>query len=237
VADPDLTRSLADIRPFDEAPAEVLSGIRSDLSIRALEPGDELFLEGQDIGSLAVVVTGRLAVHVGAPTAGFEVAEVGEGEVVGEITALLGGERTGVVAAMSASEVLMIAAPGVAMLAAGAPRVIDHLFKTATQRLRETQLAAVLARHFGLIPRGSVTRSSTPLSGCPSRPVIDCSSRVMRRMPPTSWCRAGCGRSMTVTPVRHGRTRPSRSRSVPVRWLGSRPCSAPCRNGHRRRNP
>lgn len=76
-------------------------------------------------------------------------AKVGQGEVIGEIAALLGGKRTATVRATVASEVLTFTAEGVAILVDRAPGVVEHLFETATRRLRETQLAAALDRHFG----------------------------------------------------------------------------------------
>jgi predicted acylesterase/phospholipase RssA/CRP-like cAMP-binding protein len=79
----------------------------------------------------------------------LEIAEVGAGEVVGEIAALLGGSRTAEVKAAERSEVAIVAAAGTAILAEAAPGVVEHLFETATRRLRETQLAAAIARLFG----------------------------------------------------------------------------------------
>lgn len=152
MAYPDLVRRLARIPPFDRVPDDVLGDIGEHLALRVLEPGEPVYGGAGETGTLAVVVGGRLDVLAGTGADAFEVAQVGPGEVIGEIAALLGGKRTATVRAVVASEVLTFTAEGVALLVDRAPGVVEHLFETATRRLRETQLAAALDRHFGAGP-------------------------------------------------------------------------------------
>ena len=137
------------IAPFDQLTPDVVGGIQPHVTRRVLERGELLFTGQDEQGTLGVVAGGCLDVRVGTGAEEFEVAQVRDGEVVGEIAALLGGDRTALVRAAARSEVVLISREGVARLVERAPHVVGLLFDTATRRLRETQLAAVLADHFG----------------------------------------------------------------------------------------
>jgi len=75
--------------------------IEAEAGWTALQSGDVLFREGDAADALYVVVTGRLRVLVASPS-GAEVAlaEVGRGEIVGEMALLTGDPRSATVVAV-----------------------------------------------------------------------------------------------------------------------------------------
>lgn len=88
LTEPDITDRLLIVDPFGELPPEVVINIRDHVSVRTLDPGEVLFIEGDETGMLAVVSDGRLEVEIGSGASAFEVAEFGPGAVVGEIAVI-----------------------------------------------------------------------------------------------------------------------------------------------------
>ncbi len=113
-----------------------------------LRTGETLFATGE-AGTLGVVAAGRLDVTGDSGAERLDLGQIEEGEVVGEIAALLGGSRTAEVRAAMDSEVIVVSPTGVKLLVDRSPSVVRHLYDIASERLRRTQLAAVLSRHFG----------------------------------------------------------------------------------------
>lgn len=161
-----LERRLAGIPPFDEVPEDVLVHIAGHLSIRELVP-DELLYGGEgETGDAGDSAPGRLAVLAGKGTDTFEVARVGPGEVIGEIAALLGGERIATARAVADSEVLTFTARG-----GSPPSSIGRRAWSSTCSIRRPGVFARLTWRrrsiatSGRRPTMAAIHSSTPSSG------------------------------------------------------------------------
>jgi CRP-like cAMP-binding protein len=150
----------------DLSPA-VRSSISRELRRIHLSPGELLWRQGDPGGGLHVVESGRLAVAARAPgEREMAIAEVGPGDVLGELPLLAGGERSASVRAVGAASVLVLdRARFRALLAAldpGAEALRQRLLEIVCRRLRarHADLAAMLGGGPAPPPRGSV--SSTP---------------------------------------------------------------------------
>jgi CRP/FNR family cyclic AMP-dependent transcriptional regulator len=77
--------------------------------IRHLEPKEELFHKGDPGAEVYGIVTGKLKVGSSSADGGNVVFNLmGEGEVVGEMAFLTGGQRTGTVSALEPTELLAL---------------------------------------------------------------------------------------------------------------------------------
>jgi NTE family protein/lysophospholipid hydrolase len=91
---------------FDSANPELLSDLESELEMSALYGGEILFRQGEPGDSLCLVINGRVRVFV-RNDQGEEraVAELGAGEVIGEIAVVTGERRTATVVAIRDTQV------------------------------------------------------------------------------------------------------------------------------------
>ena len=150
----------------DLSPA-MRSSISRELRRIHLAPGELLWRQGDPSGGLHLVESGRLAVAARAPgQREMAIAEVGPGEVIGELPLLAGGERSASVRAVEAASVLVLDRPRFrALLAAldpGAEALRRRLLEIVCRRLRarHAHLAAMLGG--GPPPPAGGNLSSTP---------------------------------------------------------------------------
>jgi predicted acylesterase/phospholipase RssA/CRP-like cAMP-binding protein len=146
--------ALAAVAPFDRLTPEAIERTAEYASWRDLASGDLLSEAGDDATELAVVVEGTLDVEVPAgPTTSHRVAELGPGDVVGEVALLVGGRRTADVRARTPVRVVVLTADGFDALLEAAPELGTLLADAATARLRQTQVITHLTRLFPDLPR------------------------------------------------------------------------------------
>jgi CRP-like cAMP-binding protein len=152
---------------FADLPAAVRSSISRELRRIHLSPGELLWRHGDPSGGLHLVESGRLTVAARAPgEREMAIAEVGPGDVLGELPLLAGGERSASVRAVEAASVLVLdRARFRALLAVfdpGAEALRRRLLEIVCRRLRErhANLAAMLGGGPPPPARGSF--SSTP---------------------------------------------------------------------------
>ena len=91
---------------FDRASLLALEALTAESDHRVLRRGEVLVREGEPSGSFFIVLSGRFTVHKGNSTG--SVAEIAQGELVGEIGFFAGLPRTATVVAARDSIVLEI---------------------------------------------------------------------------------------------------------------------------------
>ena len=152
---------LADLSPA------LRSSISRELRRIHLSPGELLWRQGDPSGGLHIVESGRLAVAARAPgEREMAIAEVGPGDVLGELPLLAGGERSAGVRAVEEASVLVLdRARFRALLAAldpGAEALRRRLLQIVCRRLRarHAELTAMIGGGSALPPGRNL--SSTP---------------------------------------------------------------------------
>src|SRR5260370_30997725 len=115
-----------------------------------LAPGDTLFPRGNDADALFLIAEGGLNLLMSGP-AGPEtvMAELGPGDITGEIQLLTGGKRIATVRATTAARVIRFAKDVFERLAAPGAALIDRIRSVALERLRRNHLASILPAQFG----------------------------------------------------------------------------------------
>jgi predicted acylesterase/phospholipase RssA/CRP-like cAMP-binding protein len=152
-----------------------LREIEQHLEWVQLAAGDWLFRESDPADAAYLVATGRLRVVHGADE--VPIAEIGRGELVGEMALLEGGTRNAGIYAIRDSQLVRLPANIVALLLDRFPQVFLHLTKTILQRVRvaasrrvaEDQLSiAVVATSARVDVHGFARDLTTALQGAGS---------------------------------------------------------------------
>lgn len=145
----------------DEA---VLREAEQALEWVSVPAGTELIRQGDAADYLYFVVSGRLRVFLGTGGGRRPVADLGRGELVGEIAVLTGEPRTADVVAMRDSEVVRLPQEAVLQMAHHSPQMLLRVNQILARRLRvelspqhkprAAQVAiAVIGSHEGYSPR------------------------------------------------------------------------------------
>jgi len=133
--------SLRDINFFKEIDDETLSVLERRLTRLAIRAGDQLFAEGDESDVLYVVISGRLEVRVADDGAndgigGFRpVAQIGAGEVIGELGVLTGERRSAGAWAVRDTELILLGRAAFETLMEESPRSIVSLTRLIARRL------------------------------------------------------------------------------------------------------
>lgn len=156
----------------DLGPA-VRSSISRELRRIKLSPGELLWRQGDPAGGLHLVESGRLRVVARVPgEREIELAEVGSGDVLGELPLLAGGERSASVRAVEAASLLVLDRERFrALLAAldpGAEALRWRLLQIVGGRLRARHAALAGMLGGGPAPRARESFSSPP-AAAPAR--------------------------------------------------------------------
>jgi CRP-like cAMP-binding protein len=94
---------------FADLPLDVVSSLALELRRIELAPGELLWRQGAASGALHLVESGRLTVTAGGPgEREIELAEVGPGDVLGELPLLAGGEHAASVRAVEFASTLAL---------------------------------------------------------------------------------------------------------------------------------
>lgn len=128
----DLVLALGRLPPFSELSPEELLGVTSIAERRHADAGDVLFAEGDEADGLYVVAEGELAVERG----GRELARVGRGEIVGELSVLDGEPRSATVRAAADAELVFVGRDAFLELCDSSPALVQSLLRSMARRLR-----------------------------------------------------------------------------------------------------
>gem|GEM_PF-6480516 len=129
--------SLRDVAFFNEIDDKTLDLLEQRLTRLALRAGGQLFAEGDESDALYVVVSGRLEIRVGdRPGAHLRsVAQIGAGEVVGELGVLTGERRSAGAYAVRDTELIMLGRTAFENLMKESPQSIVSLTRLIARRL------------------------------------------------------------------------------------------------------
>ncbi len=98
--------------------------------------GSVLTREGHDAGVAFVIVEGSAEVTKG----GRSLAQLGPGDIVGELSLLDGLPRAATVTAVTATQILVISREDMARLLQEIPELIPKLFSVLTARIRQLDM-------------------------------------------------------------------------------------------------
>jgi predicted acylesterase/phospholipase RssA/CRP-like cAMP-binding protein len=107
----------------------------------ALQGGDTLFREGEAGDALYVLIKGRLRVLVAGPAGDTLVAEIGRGEVVGEMALLTGAPRSATVVAVRDSQLVRLSQAAFERIATKCPAAMLVVMRRLVVRLQRTTRA------------------------------------------------------------------------------------------------
>lgn len=128
----DLVLALGRLPPFSELAPEELLHVTSIAERRAVDRGDVLFVEGDEPDGLYVVAAGELLVERG----GRELARLGRGEIVGELSVLDGEPRSATVRAASEADLYFVGREAFLELCDASPALVQGLLRSMARRLR-----------------------------------------------------------------------------------------------------
>lgn len=127
---------LRNVGIFASTPGDVLAQLALDIVEVELAAGETLFSQG-DLGtSMFVVVDGRVRVHLEGET----LAELGEGEIVGELAALDPEPRSASVTALVPSRLFRIDQELLLELMADQPEIVRGVIHELAQRIRRSSV-------------------------------------------------------------------------------------------------
>jgi len=150
---------------FDSLAADVLHDLEKELEMFTLYGGEVLFRQGDPGDFLCLVIWGRLRVRVGeSGRSESSVAELGSGEVVGEMAVVTGESRTATVEAIRDTQLAKLSSAGFERFMTKHPRsAVLTVSRKMAERLRDT--TAGHARRLRSISSLAIvpTHSSAPL--------------------------------------------------------------------------
>jgi predicted acylesterase/phospholipase RssA/CRP-like cAMP-binding protein len=156
-SDSDLAARLASVELLQELDEPSRRALASELELLQLAAGDALVRQGEDADSFFVVLDGRLSVVLDhAAREGQPLAELGAGEVVGEVALIAGGKRSATVRALELSTLARLPVAALDRLLAVHPGLAPRLADLVSRRLRQAQLATQLARLFDTADAGTL---------------------------------------------------------------------------------
>lgn len=129
--------------------ADILEDLVARSESMTLQPGDELFRQGDASDALYLVVSGSLEVEVARGDGPPILGRIDQGEPVGEMQILSGGERTATVRANTASRLVRMPREAFEGFISRSPRALTCLQTTVRRRLNYDRMARNLAPLFG----------------------------------------------------------------------------------------
>ncbi len=140
---------LGQVDVFRGLPKDALDGLAKLAQPRSFEEGAMLMRQGDVSESMYVIIQGKVQVERTDPLlrGPLVLAELGPGEIVGELAVLDGEPRSATVTSMEPTQTLELTAPALAITVLQHPEVSRALLMVLSQRLRTTdQLAVKLLR-------------------------------------------------------------------------------------------
>ena len=125
---------------FREVPAEGLMYLAEQGQPRTVRAGSQLMQQGDVGDSMYVIVKGRVRVERDHPqlTEPLVLAELGPGEVVGEMGLLDGEPRSASVTAIEETETVELSGTALAQMMLRFPEVSTRLLRTLSRHLQST---------------------------------------------------------------------------------------------------
>lgn len=128
---------LESLEPFRGCSRQELERIASVSDVVDVEAGHVLTREGRRGSECFVIADGDAAVFV----AGKQVARLGRGALIGEMSVIDGGPRSATVVAATPMRVVLFARPAFSATLASMPSVANAVLTALSGRLRSAQVA------------------------------------------------------------------------------------------------
>jgi CRP-like cAMP-binding protein len=132
-----IAETLQGLSLFDGFGAERIDDLASRAYLRSFPAGAALVRQGDLDASMFVITDGRARVTFHAPGGSKEIALLGKGDVVGEISVLTGSARTATVTATEAVTAIEIDKASFNAVVAGHRELLEHLASIVEQRRAE----------------------------------------------------------------------------------------------------
>ncbi|MGE0569782.1 MAG: patatin-like phospholipase family protein [Dehalococcoidia bacterium] len=126
----------AGVSQDEDSEESILRNAERALEWVSVPAGTELIRQGDEPDFLYFVISGRFRVFLGAGDERRAVADLGRGELAGEIGVLTGERRTADVVAMRDSEVVRLPQDAVLQMAHHSPRMLLRVNQVLARRLR-----------------------------------------------------------------------------------------------------
>lgn len=133
--------ALSQVEIFKPVPDETLAALAAQGRPRTFPSGSAVLRQGDEPESLYVILRGRVRVEYSHPSLAKPraIAELGPGELVGEIGVLSGQNRTANAVAIEETDTLELDAAVVTQMMLRFPAVWSALLQLANSRLRRTR--------------------------------------------------------------------------------------------------
>ncbi len=133
-----MRETLGELRLFQSLPLDGLTRLAEQGRPRRFPVGSQLLRQGEHGDSLFIIVQGRVRVERSHPHLLRPVllAELGPGEVVGEIGVLDGEPRTATVTALKETDTIELGTPALTQTIVDHPEVGAALLRVLSRRLR-----------------------------------------------------------------------------------------------------
>ena len=155
--DGELAARLASVELFQELDEPSRQALAAELPVFQLAAGDALVHQGDDADSLFVILEGRLSVSLDHEAREEQqLAELGAGDVVGEVALIAGGKRSATVRAVEPSTLAHLSVALLDRLLGLHPAMASRLADLVSRRLRHNQLATQLATFFDALDADSL---------------------------------------------------------------------------------
>ena len=151
--------ALYQVEAFKNIPPEGMAMLVALGQPRSFETGSTLMRQGDPSDALHVLVTGRVRVQREIPDAApFPLAELGPGEVVGEMGVLDNEPRSATVTAIQPTETVEISGAAIGTVILRYPEVASGLLRTISQRIRNSDELAeqIVTRALGTVGRAPI---------------------------------------------------------------------------------
>lgn len=146
-----ISEYLAKIEAFSHIPTDLVAAIAVRLGIIRLASGEVLCEEGAPGYGLYLLVEGRLRVSIRMGAEDRAVGMVEPGEVVGELQALTGGQRSATIRADGPAVAIEMSAEVLREILGSNPRLAEEFAALSRRRMRRNQLATLLPNLLGPI--------------------------------------------------------------------------------------
>ncbi len=138
---------------FTEVREQLLTELAGLASFVDVAAGDLVVRQGEASAAMYVIEEGVFEVSVEVGHGRQIVAELGRGELIGEVQLLTGGARTATVHARTPGRLLKLDKPAFDGFAAEHPGLLGRVVELVNQRLLHQQLIRALDSAFGLVGR------------------------------------------------------------------------------------
>ena len=133
----DLRAALCQTPLLDGVPSDLLDRLIDQGTVRQVRAGEQLFAASDMSNTVFFILAGSLRIYSRDETSPVPLADLGAGDVVGELAAIDGGGRTGSATALQESAVLVCPPDAFIALLSQGPQVALRLLRRFSRIIRD----------------------------------------------------------------------------------------------------